>query len=325
MAQRKLTYGTDVEVGLYHRKSGGIIPASSYNTPPEKGEPGDVSMDSKKVGTYHRDNILLEYQTPICDSLPQMIESSKTILTLLEQHYMEEFGVAMSATPAYLFTKEMVAIPEAQEAGCDPDLDAYAAGEEQPTADPKKMGLWRAGSGHIHIGGIEDYDLEAKCRLVRWLDALVGLRQAYYEIYYHSTPWVRRMFYGQAGRFRDKPYGLEWRTPSNSWVASTIGVDVSRILAQRGVKGPCSAITNCIPSAIAFTDRGLAPEAYGDTAAVASSINAADFLEGCGDALIEEDGTVRDDQSYYDGELYTLHMDELKQNMNTWESLRATV
>jgi len=29
---------------------------------------------------------------------------------------------------------------------------------------------------------------------------------------------LRRMFYGQPGIYREKPYGLEYRTPSNFWL-----------------------------------------------------------------------------------------------------------
>ena len=35
----------------------------------------------------------------------------------------------------------------------------------------------------------------------------------------HDSSNERRELYGQAGRFRPKPYGIEYRTPSNFWTS----------------------------------------------------------------------------------------------------------
>jgi hypothetical protein len=37
----------------------------------------------------------------------------------------------------------------------------------------------------------------------------------------HDPQPLRKEYYGQPGIFRAKPYGMEYRTPSNNWVAST--------------------------------------------------------------------------------------------------------
>ncbi len=51
-------------------------------------------------------------------------------------------------------------------------------------------------------------------RLVKALDYLVTL-----PMLKDDDP-RRRELYGQAGCFRNKPYGIEYRTPSNKWIFS---------------------------------------------------------------------------------------------------------
>lgn len=105
-------------------------------------------------------------------------------------------------------------IEEADEMGCEPDKCAYA-GLTMPTASVEAMGTWRTGSGHIHIGGLEDMDEDGRRHVVKWMDILEGLFGKYYEARNDRTSSRRRRYYGQAGRYRMKDYGLEWRTPSN--------------------------------------------------------------------------------------------------------------
>jgi hypothetical protein len=74
----------------------------------------------------------------------------------------------------------------------------------------------RFAGGHIHLGyksvrpEVAEYVVAMLCDLTLGL-ALVcnGERQP-----------ERRALYGQPGRFRPTPYGLEYRTPSNQWLFS---------------------------------------------------------------------------------------------------------
>lgn len=105
---------------------------------------------------------------------------------------------------------------EAKMLGCEPDYNAYTA-DVNPRPDAETP--FRTASGHIHIGwtnGVDPYDpghFEACCTLSKMLDLRLGVP---------SLAWdkdkKRRQLYGQAGCFRPKPYGMEYRVLSNAWL-----------------------------------------------------------------------------------------------------------
>jgi Phage phiEco32-like COOH.NH2 ligase-type 2 len=108
-------------------------------------------------------------------------------------------------------------LPEtAKELGCDPDYSAYTL---QPNPRPDNTKTFRTGSGHLHIGWAADIPvdnpehIEICADFVKMLDVTVGLFMTYLD----RDP-RRRELYGKAGAFRPKPYGVEYRTPSNVWI-----------------------------------------------------------------------------------------------------------
>jgi hypothetical protein len=108
--------------------------------------------------------------------------------------------------------------PQNLELGCMPDYNAYTLG---PNEQPDNKTMMRTAGGHIHLGDFEieeqqsyeHYDLAAT--LARAMDKYVGV---------YSLLWDkddnRRSLYGQAGAFRPKSYGAEYRTLSNMWIFS---------------------------------------------------------------------------------------------------------
>jgi hypothetical protein len=160
--------------------------------------------------------------------------------------------VSIYYKPVALFKEAgMVAIPEAAEMGCDPDFCAYT-GEQHNGPDAVAMEQQRVASGHVHIGGVEDYDREHQQTLIRWLDILVGIDIADHECNHDRKAYVRRKYYGQAGRFRPKPYGVEYRTPSNMWVHTILEYHGDKPFDQDN-----------IILAVDLTDAGYTPEQFG--------------------------------------------------------------
>lgn len=104
----------------------------------------------------------------------------------------------------------------AKELGCDPDFNAYTL-KMNPRPDGDR--LFRTGAGHVHIGWGADIPvdneehMEICASFIKMLDATVGM----YMTYIDRDP-RRRELYGAAGAFRPKPYGVEYRTPSNVWI-----------------------------------------------------------------------------------------------------------
>lgn len=102
--------------------------------------------------------------------------------------------------------------------GCDPDWNAYTC---QPNETPDGSVNFRAAGGHIHIGWddtasnpVDDPDYIAMCAdFVKVMDLFVGIPMKILD-----TEERRRQMYGKAGAFRPKPYGVEYRSPSNWWI-----------------------------------------------------------------------------------------------------------
>lgn len=102
--------------------------------------------------------------------------------------------------------------------GCDPDWDAYSERENKPMKESAVLNTRFAG-GHVHVGwteneNVKDYSHLLSCiSLAKQLDYYVSLPGLLYD----RQPG-RRQFYGRMGQFRPKPYGVEYRTPSNWWI-----------------------------------------------------------------------------------------------------------
>lgn len=107
---------------------------------------------------------------------------------------------------------------EAKILGCEPDYNAYT-GLPNPTPDGD-LGF-RTASGHIHIGWHKqmvdpmDPDHFQDCIvLTKALDFFLGIPSLLWD-----QDNRRRELYGQAGAFRPKPYGMEYRVLSNKWLS----------------------------------------------------------------------------------------------------------
>jgi hypothetical protein len=108
--------------------------------------------------------------------------------------------------------------PHIRQLGCNPDYNAYTGGMNEI---PNGQLPFRTGAGHIHVGWTEGKDSEdmehlQNCiLLVKTMDYFVGLRTLKFD-----TDAKRRQLYGNAGAFRVKPYGVEYRVPSSAWCTS---------------------------------------------------------------------------------------------------------
>lgn len=141
-----------------------------------------------------------------------------SVMTGLKENLGKDYSIVME--PYHEFDPEyLMAQPEvARELGCDPDMNAYTM---QPNTMPEGDVFFRTTAGHIHIGWGKDIPVDhpdhlAVCaQTVKALDAYVGVLSTVLD------PDVRRrQLYGKAGAFRPKPYGVEWRTPSNFWIVN---------------------------------------------------------------------------------------------------------
>lgn len=114
------------------------------------------------------------------------------------------------------------------ELGCDPDFNAYTG---LPNPQPIATNL-RTAAGHVHLGWtdkevVDDWFFQLCCNFTKVLDLTVGL-----YCFFLDNDVERKKLYGKAGSFRPKPYGLEYRTPSNAWLRSKKSIQNVYVLSS---------------------------------------------------------------------------------------------
>lgn len=110
----------------------------------------------------------------------------------------------------------------ATELGCNPDFNAWTGSVNPPPDASGDMYGVRTASGHIHLGWTEDQDPTDPSHI---MDCNLVAQNLDYYLGLPSLMWdrdnTRRKLYGMAGAVRYKPYGVEYRVLSNSWLASS--------------------------------------------------------------------------------------------------------
>lgn len=203
------TFGADPEVFL--KKNGkpasafGLIPGDKKN--PHKTEGGAIQVDGM-AAEFNIDPVPQNNFELFNTRIVQQIRAIRDRVP----------GYNLNVSPVQDFGEEFLAAQpdEAKELGCDPDYDAYTL---QPNPRPDGERPFRTGAGHVHIGWGADIPvdneehIEICANFIKILDSTVGLFMTMID----KEP-RRRELYGKAGAFRPKPYGVEYRTPSNVWI-----------------------------------------------------------------------------------------------------------
>ena len=166
-----------------------------------------------KNGHVHPDNVCIEMNTNPSATKDQFRIVTRALLDEVRDIAMDN-GLMISGKSYGEFEDDQLCHPDALESGCEPDFNAYNNGHAN-TPPNYSLTKARAAGGHIHIGcAINDLPAQLLHKLVKTLDLTVTLPMVCRE------DEKRRELYGKAGAFRVKPYGLEYRTPSNAWTLS---------------------------------------------------------------------------------------------------------
>jgi len=162
------------------------------------------------------DGMALEFNTyPAKTSLDfsdRVCEGKFLLGQITKQH---DCRVVVQSTVEFSEDVWAVAPDSSKVLGCEEDYNAWTMGvNERPDANV----TFRTGGGHVHIGWgrrieICDRFREVCAGFTREMDATNGVASVLYD-----GDVKRRKLYGRAGAFRPKPYGVEYRTLSNSWV-----------------------------------------------------------------------------------------------------------
>lgn len=202
--------GADPEVFVVNKKTNKIVPGI--------GLIGGNKLSPRQVdrGALQEDNVMAEFNIDPAQDSFTFRRNIKEVLRQLDVT-LEKTGheYDKSFRTSHQFSLDELKDPQAQRFGCDPDFNAYTL-EENETIKPDKIGKVRMCGGHIHIG-MPSPDAHPMTRIMtaRWMDILVGAPLSRLD-----PDITRRQFYGKAGNFRVKEYGIEYRTPSNFWLSS---------------------------------------------------------------------------------------------------------
>jgi hypothetical protein len=210
-----VTIGTDPEFLVYDRDNHGEV-WLPYELQGTKEEPFDLG-DGFAV---HRDGATAELTVPYATSAPLAAEYLSEGIQLLESH-LNTLGLGLVDWTSEYDYSHMLDFSDDPydeafyEFGCAPDNDAYNGGRERLLKNPRvTFRRKRFAGGHIHVGGtwfVPDFVV------AMFLDLTLAKLATYNG---GGPDGTRKKWYGKAGTFRTKPYGLEYRTPNNAWCFS---------------------------------------------------------------------------------------------------------
>jgi len=162
------------------------------------------------------DNVMAEYNIPPCfDSYSfaeAIIYGQRLVMETVGRSYRRFEGCCVK------FDHATLQHPQALRFGCSPDNDGYNMGRPHELIRAEALnepdGGWRFAGGHIHMGYNEDIPWCPPFVMAAMADAFVSLPLIANG---YDLQGPRRKFYGLPGRFRQTPYGIEYRTLGNGW------------------------------------------------------------------------------------------------------------
>jgi hypothetical protein len=229
ISSSKLTFGSDPEVFAYYSKNNleYVEPPAYFRFElgvphkPDKKHPVFIEKDGIVV---MEDGVAFEYTLPPTTNAKDLFAEIKQANSMLSD-MLAKHNYNMLTKPVINYeVSKWLNKPEDYSLclifGCDPDEDAIED-SYNCTVENALLHEFRYGGGHFQIGSFDSEvtDLiHAYWKpLVRLMAVLVG------TVSIKHTPYPelekqRAFRYGRPGRYRIQKWGLEYRTPSNSWI-----------------------------------------------------------------------------------------------------------
>lgn len=223
--EQTLKIGADPEIFL--QKDGKIVSAHDI-VPGTKEEPFQIDEIGTKVLS---DGIALEFNIEPATTQEEFNLKIDTALKNIEAKLPPGVTFLKNTAGAFLEPEFFNSLPlSATELGCIPDFNA--TNESQNVVEEDLFpNPFRCVAGHIHIGWLtkeNELDISSVTKGKDWnkFKQLCNITKAL--DFYLGLPWFtkdpsilkteRMSMYGNIGAFRPKPYGLEYRVPSNQWL-----------------------------------------------------------------------------------------------------------
>jgi hypothetical protein len=208
--------GFDPEFFLRDKATGKLISAI--------GLVGGSKDNPKPIGNgcfVQEDNVAVEFNIPPVE-YTNVEETSQIVWEYFQYVYdwvnknvCEPNGLEIAIIPSGYFEPDQLDNEAARTFGCDPDYNAYTGAENPRPKGPEGL---RTCGGHIHIG-YDNPSPEFNREIVQNMDFLLGVQSVLLD-----KDTERRRLYGKAGAYRNKDYGVEYRTVSNFWCKDLEGI-----------------------------------------------------------------------------------------------------
>lgn len=208
MVKNNLTLGSDPEVFILNTKLNKIVSVENLI----KNELGEGTKQNPLKLTngfsLQEDNALAEYNIPPCKTISEWVDAHNYGITAINA-ILPDYHKVVIETSAYLDWEEL-GTAQTMEAGCEKDINVYTLNyNDSPDLSLTNL---RVAGGHVHIG-FENKTEERMIKLVKSLDYFLGVPSLLLD-----SDTKRRELYGKAGCFREKDFGIEYRTLSNFWL-----------------------------------------------------------------------------------------------------------
>lgn len=203
----KVTIGADPEFFVINKLQDQIVP-SCDRFGGHKKSPIFLCPD----GGYLEDGAAVEFNVTPASSLKELAKKMESLITVFHTTH-PNFLIAFQSS--HKFDKLVIDNnPKMNVIGCDADLWAWGL---RDLPNIRQFKGWRFAGGHIHVG-IDPWPagLEKKT-LIKYLDSTCWIKFLRF-----SDP-KRYPFYGYPGLYRETDYGVEWRSPDNTWACPQPG------------------------------------------------------------------------------------------------------
>jgi len=193
-----VTFGSDPE--LFFVKNGQIVPSNDVITT----DGGDVTRDGFQLELNPQGHTCREIAgSNIARALFRAEEIASNIGA--------ELSIAVGVTVGDEAWKKSTF--ETRRFGCNPTSNVYQKINRLATGMRIRF---RSGAGHIHIGGLNAHEKADLPTIVKLMDIIGGNTAVLIDRDENNAH--RRKYYGRAGEYRPKQYGLEYRVFSNFWL-----------------------------------------------------------------------------------------------------------
>jgi len=167
---------------------------------------------------YYYDNVLAECTVKPGENKEEVLANLKAAIKDFAK-IVVPYRLATRASAE--FPDEELTHPDAIKVNCSPDTCAYSMEMKRLPVDVFERGNLRSCGGHIHLGenfAVKNEEGPEPIFTVYMLDLFLGIPSLFLDN--DPTSVTRRTLYGEAGRFRKKEYGIEYRSLSNFWLQS---------------------------------------------------------------------------------------------------------